>query len=84
MKTSWLERYRTTILQGKEDGAVQENGRKTLWNKQAFSLLNKEEEEDDKSILDLLHFLGSAMSLLKTIRARVRFELILKNYKSDL
>ena len=31
----------TTTLPGKEDGAVQENDGKTLWNKQAFRLTIK-------------------------------------------
>ena len=33
MKTGWWEKYRTTTLPENEDGAVQENDGKTLWNK---------------------------------------------------
>ena len=50
----------TTTLPGKEDGAVQENDGKTLWNKQAFSLHNNNSK---KKKIDFCfinqHYLGT-------------------------
>ena len=69
----------TTTIPGKEDGAVQENDGKTLWNKQAFSLHNKN-SYTFKILKHVFFFLLqvsiSAFALLKILNETVSKEII--------